>query len=111
MQRWDNSLSMTFHCSNGIRHGGQLSPLLYNVQTDDQNHHFQATSVGCYVGGTWVNSLSYAEDLRWCGTGGFQEQGQCLFIGLAARSIFVSYSFPFFFFHLWVGIVGLGSSN
>ena len=25
--------------------------------------------------------------VRWCGTGGFQEQGQCLFIGLAARSI------------------------
>ena len=27
--------------------------------------------------------------VRWCGTGGFQEQGQCLFIGLAASSLFV----------------------
>ena len=26
---------------------------------------------------------------RWCGTGGFQEQGQRLFIGPAARPIFV----------------------
>ena len=32
MVRWGNSsLSMTFRCSNGIIHGGQLSPLLYNV--------------------------------------------------------------------------------
>ena len=26
---------------------GQLSPLLYNVYTDDLNHHLQATHVGC----------------------------------------------------------------
>ena len=61
MVQWGNSLSMTFRCSNGIRQGGQLSPLLYNVCTDD--HHLQATGVGCYVGGAWVNSLSYADDM------------------------------------------------
>ena len=37
--------------------------------------------------------------IRWCGTGGFQEQGQCRFIGLAAHSSFVSYCFHFLFFH------------
>ena len=41
--------------------GGKLSPLLYNVYTDDLNHHLQAAGVGCYVGGAWVNSLSYAD--------------------------------------------------
>ena len=44
--RWGNSLSMTFRCANGIRQGGQLSCLLYNVYTDDLNHHLQATGVG-----------------------------------------------------------------
>ena len=53
---------MTFRCSNVIRQGGQLSPLLYKVYTDDLNYHLQATGVGCYVGGAWVNSLSYADD-------------------------------------------------
>ena len=63
MVRWGNSLSMTFRCANGIRQGGQLSPLLYNVYTDDLNHHLQVTGIGCYVGGAWVNSLSYADDM------------------------------------------------
>ena len=27
------------------------------------NHHLQATGVGCYVRGAWVNSLSYADDM------------------------------------------------
>ena len=54
---------MTFRCSNGIRQGGQLSPLLYNVHTDVRNHHLQGTGVGCYVGGAWVNSLSYSDDM------------------------------------------------
>ena len=40
-----------------------MSPLLCNVYIDDLNHHLQATGVGCYVGGVWVNSLSYADDM------------------------------------------------
>ena len=42
-----------------------MSPLLYNVNTNDLNHHLQAAGVGCYVdvGGAWVNSLSYADDM------------------------------------------------
>ena len=63
MVRWGNLMSMTFRCSNGIRQGGQLSPLLYNVYRYDLNHHLQATGAGCYVGGAWVNSLSYADDM------------------------------------------------
>ena len=48
MVRSSNSLSMTFRCSNWIRQGGQLSPLLYNVYSDDLNHHL-APSNRCRV--------------------------------------------------------------
>ena len=47
----------------GAGKGGELSPLLYNVYTDDLNHHLQVTGVGCYVGGAWVNSLRYADEM------------------------------------------------
>ena len=63
MVRWGDSLSMTFRCANGIMQGGKLSPLLYNVYTDDLNYQLQATGAGFYVGGAWVNSLSYADDM------------------------------------------------
>ena len=38
---------------------------MYNVYTDDLNHHLQATGVRytILVGGTWVNSLVYADDM------------------------------------------------
>ena len=41
----------------------------------------------------------YGPRIRWCGTGWFQEQCQCLFIGVAASFLFVSCCFPFIFFH------------
>ena len=37
--------------------------------------------------------------IRWCGAGGFQEQGQCFFISLSCSiPTVVFYSFPFLFF-------------
>ena len=67
MVRWRKLLSKTFRCSNGVRQRGQLWRLLYNVcmyiHADGLNHLLQATSVGCYVGGAWINSLSYADDM------------------------------------------------
>ena len=57
------------------------------------------------------NDLSDSIRVRWCETGGFQEQGQCLFIGLAARSLFFSCCFPFLFFHSMGWCCGVGVSG
>ena len=58
-------------------------------------------------------SISVAQSwwprIGWCGTGGFQVHGQCLFVNLAARLFFSPAVFPFSSFILWVGIVELGS--
>ena len=38
--------------------------ITYNsIQYNAINYHLQATVVGCNVGGAWVNSLSYADDM------------------------------------------------
>ena len=58
-----NSLSLTFRCADGIRQGGQLSSHCCVSIYRWPNHHLQATGVGCYVGGTWVNSLTHADDM------------------------------------------------
>ena len=66
----------------------------------------------------WKVSISVERSwwphIRWCVTGGFQEQGQCLFIGIAASSLFISCCFPFLFLHYmgWYcgdGVFGLMS--
>ena len=59
-----------------------------------------------------MSSVCYMFDVvRWCGTGGFQEQGQCLFVGPAARSLLSPTVFSFSSFFIWVGVVELGSSD
>ena len=51
--------------------------------------------------------------IRWCGTGGFQEHSQCLFIGLSCSIptiVFYSFSFLFFLSIGWycgAGVFGL----
>ena len=59
-----NSVATTFRYSNGIRQRRQLSLLLNNVHADDLNHYLQATGVGCYLVGAFVNTPSYADDLQ-----------------------------------------------
>ena len=61
--RWGNSLSMTSVFQIGSGKGDSCYHCWINVYTDNLNHPLQATCVGCCVGGAWVNSLSYADDM------------------------------------------------
>ena len=60
--RWDGIMSCPFKVSNGVRQGGILSPLLFNVYVDDLSVELTASRVGCNINEVFINHLIYADD-------------------------------------------------
>ena len=62
--RWGSVLSNFFSVNNGVRQGGMLSPLLFNVYIDYLSLSLSKLylAVGCCCGKTVVNHL-YADDI------------------------------------------------
>jgi hypothetical protein len=60
--KWVNSVSPAFMVLNGVRQGGILSPILFNVFMDDLSYELLNTNVGCCVDDILVNHLFYADD-------------------------------------------------
>jgi hypothetical protein len=60
--RWGDKLSRSFRVSNGVRQGGVISPLLFNVYTDELSNLLCASGVGCIMG-IRINHIMYADDL------------------------------------------------
>ena len=60
--RWGKVYSIWFHTSNGVRQGGIISPILFNVYMDDLSADLNAAKVGCQVNGVFINNLMYADD-------------------------------------------------
>ena len=61
--KWDNVVPAPFCVSNGVRQGGILSLILFNVYMDELSHQLNRLKTGCLVGSTTVNHLMYADDL------------------------------------------------
>ena len=61
--RCGSALSDSFLITNGVRQGGILSPLFFNVYMDCLSESLCNTQTGCNVGGVMINHLMYADDL------------------------------------------------
>ena len=61
--RWGNTFSTSFCVSNGVKQGGIISPVLFNVYMDDLSCALNRSNIGGRIGGEIVNHLSYADDL------------------------------------------------
>ena len=60
---WNGVISTNFSVSNGVRQGGVLSPILFNVYIDELLLRLKQHDVGCHIGNRFVGGLCYADDL------------------------------------------------
>ena len=61
--RWGNAYSSLFSVSNGVKQGGILSPILFNVYMDDLSVSLNSSNIGGRIGNIFFNHLCYADDL------------------------------------------------
>lgn len=61
--RWGKMLSKPFKVSNGVRQGGVLSPLFFNVYMDELSKNLNKLKIGCTVGDLIINHIMFADDL------------------------------------------------
>ena len=60
--KWGSEISASFTVSNGVRQGGVLSPILYNVFICDLSILLSQCKVGCFYNDVCMNHLLYADD-------------------------------------------------
>ena len=61
--KWYNCLSEVCTVKSGIRQGGILSPILFNIYTDVILRELSSLGCGCHLGGIFVGCIAYADDI------------------------------------------------
>ena len=61
--RWGNAISLSFTVSNGVKQGGIISPIHFNVYMDELSVLLNRSDIGGQIGHTFFNHLCYADDL------------------------------------------------
>ena len=58
-----NTISSSFKVGNGVKQGGILSPVLFNIYMDKLSIALNDTAIGGKIGGQLLNHLCYADDM------------------------------------------------
>ena len=60
---WNGCTSNPFSVTNGVRQGGVLSPILFNLYMDELIDKLKMNDVGCHIGRQFTGAFCYADDL------------------------------------------------
>ena len=61
--RWNSVFSAEFKVLSGVRQGGILSTVLFNLYVDDLINELKYNGDGCHVGKCFIGCIMYADDL------------------------------------------------
>ena len=61
---WNAAISCSFDISNGVKEGGVLSPVLFNVYLDELILLLREKGVWCHINGMFVGAFCYADDIE-----------------------------------------------
>ena len=61
--RWGNTFTSNFSVSNGVKQGGNLSPVLFTIYADFILSRLRSDGMGCRVGATFAGAIAYADDI------------------------------------------------
>ena len=61
--RWGDTCSTSLCVTNGVKQGGIISPMLFNLYIYDLNVMLNCSGIGGYIGTSSINHLCYAYDL------------------------------------------------
>ena len=60
---WGNHLSQYFELTNGVKQGGVLSPILFNIYIDKFLLELKGSGYRCHINNIFVRALCYADDV------------------------------------------------
>ena len=63
--RWGTTISTQFTEANGVKQGGIISPILYNMFMNNFSIALKNYGIGGYLRDAFLNHLCYADDMSF----------------------------------------------